>query len=262
MSCTKGSTLTSDGVKIVWDRRGRGSPMLILHGFTDYRQLMDPLAVGFAEWHDVVNIDLRGHGESGRNNDFSLARLAADIVEVSANLELESPIVLGHSLGALVATVAAADLAASAVINIDQSLNLNATAQRLSPVARQLRQPSTFHATLNALFAGENTPGLDSDIQAKLDQCAWEIDPDVVLGIWADLLDGPNPKIEAYVKEILISVTTPYLVYLGSDPGPEYQTWLLGLLPRAKIEVFAGENHFLHLANPDRLVARVRNFTA
>lgn len=262
MITTQGSTVVSDGVQIAWDRRGSGSPLLLLHGFTDYRQLMEPLASRFARWHDVVNVDLRGHGESGRNNDFSLVRFGADVVEVCSDLGLHSPTLVGHSLGALVATVAAPDACATAVVNIDQTLNLNATARKLAPMARQLRDPATFHATLDALFAGDNTPGLDPELQAELDRCAWEIDQDVVLGIWSDLIDGANPRIDALVETILAGVTVPYLVYLGSDPGPEYRRWLLDRVSSATIEAFVGEHHFLHLADPDRLVTRVRELIA
>ena len=260
MTITIGSTVMSDGVHIAWDRRGAGPPLVLLHGFTDYRQLMEPLATRFAGWSDVINIDLRGHGESGHNADDSLGRLGRDVEEVCRDLDLDSPVLVGHSIGALSATAAAAGAGARAVVNIDQSLDRNATARRISMVAAQLRDPATFHATLDSLFAGENTPGLDLELQAELDRCAWEVDQDVVLGYWADLLDGPSTHIAAVVDGILESVTMPYLVTLGSDPGPQYVTWLKDRVPTATIEIFPGEAHFLHLAHPDRLVDRVRQF--
>ena len=41
---------------------------------------------------------------------------------------------------------------------------------RRGQVAAQLQNPAMFHATLDALFAGENTPGLSPDLQAELDR--------------------------------------------------------------------------------------------
>jgi pimeloyl-ACP methyl ester carboxylesterase len=253
-----GSTTTTDGVEIVWERTGHGSPLVLVHGFTDYRSLMATLASRFAAWHDVVSIDVRGHGDSGSNDNFSLGRLTSDIVEVCQDLGLRAPILIGHSIGALLVTGAAKSVSARVVVNIDQSLDLDAAASRVTLFADRLRNPATFHATLDAMFAGENTPGLSPALQAELDRCAWEIKQEVVLGIWADLLEGPGERIRRLIDTMLAGVTMPYLVWLGAIPDEHYLAWLTTRIPSAIIEIHPGEAHFLHLANPDRLVERVR----
>lgn len=253
-----GSTTTSDGVEITWERTGHGSPLVLVHGFTDYRSLMAPLASRFAAWHDVVSIDVRGHGDSGCNDNFSLGRLTSDVVEVCHDLELRAPVLIGHSIGALLVTGAANSVGARLVVNIDQNLDLHAAANRVRPFADRLRDPATFHATLDAMFAGENTPGLSAALQAELDRCAWEVKQEVVLGIWAELLEGPRERIQRLIETMVAGVTMPYLVWLGSAPDERYLAWLSGRIPSAIIEIHPGEAHFLHLANPDRLVDRVR----
>ena len=254
-----GSTSTSDGVEIAWERTGIESPLVLVHGFTDYRSLMDPLASRFATWHDVVNIDVRGHGQSGHNNDFSLSRLTADIVEVCEDLGLRAPVLIGHSVGALMVTGAAVQTSARLVVNIDQNLDLNVTANRIRPYADRLRNPATFHATLEAMFSGKNTPGLSKALQVALDQCAWQAKPEVVLGIWADLLEGSRSRIQSSVDKLVTGITAPYLVWLGSTPDEHFLAWLTARIASAIIEIHPGEAHFLHLAQPDRLVDRVRH---
>ncbi len=253
-----GSTTTSDGVEIAWDRTGSGSPLVLVHGFTDYRSLMAPLASRFSVWHDVVSIDIRGHGESGCNGDLSLGRLTTDVVEVCQDLGLEAPVLIGHSTGALIVTGAAAASGARAVVNIDQSLDLHATATRIRPFADRLRDPATFHSTLDTMFSDEQTPGLGTELQAELDRCAWQARPEVVLGIWADLLEGNSERIQGLIDTMTTGVTMPYLVWLGTTPDEHYLAWLTRTIPSAIIEIHAGEAHFLHLAHPDRLVDRVR----
>lgn len=258
----RGATTTSDGVRIAWDRRGSGSPLVLIHGFTDYRALMEPLAERFAAEHDVINLDVRGHGDSERGEDLSFPRLSADVVDVCVDMGLESPVFVGHSIGGLLATGAASGAGARAVVNIDQSLDLDRTARRIAPVAGALRDPSRFHAMLDALFSGEVTPGLAPQVQAALDRCAWDIAPEVVLGIWAELLDGPSARVRAWIEEQLTAQTAPYLLMLGATPEAAYATWLGAKIRNLTLEVLPGAGHFLHLANPDRVVASVRRLVA
>jgi pimeloyl-ACP methyl ester carboxylesterase len=41
-------------------------------------------------------------------------------------------------------------------------------------------------------------------------------------------------------------------IVAGSEPEPDYRTWLLQRLPQAVITVFPDSGHFPHLAHPDR----------
>ena len=60
-----------------------------------------------------------------------------------------------------------------------------------------------------------------------------------------------------------VECTGPPVVLLhGTDPGPAYEEWLTGLVPRATVETWDGLGHWLHLVEPERFVARVRAFTA
>jgi pimeloyl-ACP methyl ester carboxylesterase len=68
----------------------------------------------------VLTIDLAGHGESPRARHYSPEAWADDVVETLAPL-LDSPpdLVMGHSLGGLVASIAAERIAPRAVIYVD-----------------------------------------------------------------------------------------------------------------------------------------------
>jgi pimeloyl-ACP methyl ester carboxylesterase len=87
----------------VW-RRGDGPPVVLLHGWLCDHQDMDPLADLLGTDHDVVSMDLRGHGASGTPSaGFGLADFAVDVVTVVEQLELGPVMLLGHSLGAAIA---------------------------------------------------------------------------------------------------------------------------------------------------------------
>jgi pimeloyl-ACP methyl ester carboxylesterase len=58
----------------------------------------------FSSAHRVVAVDLRGHGESDAPSERYTVRLFADdLASTCTQLRIESPVVIGHSLGGLVA---------------------------------------------------------------------------------------------------------------------------------------------------------------
>jgi len=86
-------------------RRGRGSRVVVLHGGPglDHR-ILDPLALGLAERHEVWTPDLPGHGASHREGE-RLPDLHAVVDRTArwfAALDGD-PILVGHSLGAWIA---------------------------------------------------------------------------------------------------------------------------------------------------------------
>lgn len=84
-------------------------PLLLLHGVTSRWQGWLPVAPSLAaRWH-LHALDLRGHGGSGRvAGAYRIVDYAADVVALMRQ-RIGSPTVLvGHSLGAIIATAAAA----------------------------------------------------------------------------------------------------------------------------------------------------------
>ena len=89
------------GGHIAFHRTGGGGPALVLsHGLTDNGLCWHRLAVALASDFDIVMLDARGHGESSRILQDMDYEPSDDIAEVIDRLELVSPIVMGHSVGA------------------------------------------------------------------------------------------------------------------------------------------------------------------
>jgi pimeloyl-ACP methyl ester carboxylesterase len=88
-----------------------GAPLLLLHGFTgakeDFGDWMDRL--GDEGWHTVAP-DLRGHGESSKpeiEEAYSLEVMAADAFALADALGWGRFVLLGHSMGGMVAQIMA-----------------------------------------------------------------------------------------------------------------------------------------------------------
>ncbi len=102
---------SADGGEVHVVERGEGRTFLLLHGVTNstlvwHYQLLDLVAAGYR----VVAVDLRGHGESRAGDDgFTLAAMARDVFQVIEALGLRETVVVGHSMGGMVALKLLAD---------------------------------------------------------------------------------------------------------------------------------------------------------
>ena len=99
-----------DGVKIqvaVW--KGKGKPILCVHGLTANCRCWDVLASSLSPRHKVIAMDLRGRGLSdGPPSGYSVENHCRDILALMDDQGLERPVLMGHSLGAFISLVFAA----------------------------------------------------------------------------------------------------------------------------------------------------------
>lgn len=137
-------------IEVNYERRGTGSPLVLVHGIGHRWQAWTPVLDRLAEQHDVIAIDLPGFGRSapmpaGREHD--LPSTMAVLGEVFDQLGVQSPHIAGNSLGGLIAVEAAA-----------QGLVASATA--LSPAGFWVDNKDRFRAlaTLKLLRTGAVAP--------------------------------------------------------------------------------------------------------
>jgi hypothetical protein len=81
---------------------------------------------------------------------------------------------------------------------------------------------------------------------------------EVVLGIWDALLTTPPEQLTATAEAILPRIAAPLLSLHGSPPPAGYESWIMGLVRGARVEIWEGAGHMLQLVQPERFVARVR----
>jgi pimeloyl-ACP methyl ester carboxylesterase len=106
----KAGDLTFHYVK--WGAKGR--PIVAIHGLTANAYCFQPLADGLSAEYQLYAYDLRGRGDSDKpEQGYSTPIHASDLALLIEALGLERPILVGHSLGALVALYFAAQHPAS-----------------------------------------------------------------------------------------------------------------------------------------------------
>lgn len=84
-------------------------PLLVLHGIMGHSREWEPLVTALARYFRVLALDQRGHGESDWTAAYTPAAMAADIAELTRHLDVTRVGLVGHSMGAMAASVAAAN---------------------------------------------------------------------------------------------------------------------------------------------------------
>ena len=100
--------VVANGLRQHVTRSGRGTPIVLAHGFSDDGACWAATADRLAETYDVIRVDARGHGRSDApESGYGPEVQADDLAGVITALNLQHPIVLGHSMGAITALMLA-----------------------------------------------------------------------------------------------------------------------------------------------------------
>ena len=101
----------SDGAEAAFTDHDNGKtsgvPVVLLHGLTQQQHYWGPVLARLAA-RRVITVDQRGHGEASGaqvtpQSDFSIPRLARDVIEILDQAGVPEAVVVGHSWGASVA---------------------------------------------------------------------------------------------------------------------------------------------------------------
>jgi len=98
-----------NGVRLRYLIGGTGSPVVLLHGYTQTGHMWRPLLEPLARRHTVIVPDLRGAGGSAKpESGYDKKNLAVDIHELTTSLGFDRVSIVGHDIGLMVAYAYAA----------------------------------------------------------------------------------------------------------------------------------------------------------
>jgi pimeloyl-ACP methyl ester carboxylesterase len=92
---------TKDGVKIHYITQGKGTPVILIHGYTGSAQgnwFSNGIAQALAKNHLVVAIDCRNHGLSDKPEPNGPGK-AEDVIELMDHLKIQKAHLHGYSMG-------------------------------------------------------------------------------------------------------------------------------------------------------------------
>jgi non-heme chloroperoxidase len=97
--------LRINDIDLAYETYGAGKPLLMLHAAHLSRRMWQRQVYPLSTKYQVITLDLRGHGQSGRmaGVSYSTQLLTNDVSMFLAQLNIERAIVCGHGLGSMVA---------------------------------------------------------------------------------------------------------------------------------------------------------------
>ncbi len=254
--------LERDGVRLGYaEQPGDGPPVLLIHGWCCDHGYFAPQYEHFAlRGHRVVAVDLRGHGASDRPvQPYTMQGFADDVAWLARQLGIARALVIGHSMGGIVAYDLAGrfpDLV-SAVVMIDAAVVRPAASRNaITGLIEQLKLPDYGEIISRyvdaALMLPTDDPGRRRTILADMARATQHVAVAAMEGLRdyePDLLDG--------------AIVAPAL-YIGADEKPPRSDIerLNELVPQLAFGQTVGSGHFCQLEVPDQVNAMIDRFLA
>ncbi len=259
-------TIASGGVEIAvpeFPNPGR-PPVVLLHGLGSRGQswwpVIDPLAARF----HLYQLDLRGHGASGKPPaGYLVEHYAADLDAALDVLDLEEPRIVGHSLGALAALVWASErpAQAAALVIEDPSLRVRPDIVEAFDGWQQLAALPPAQAA--AWYRQEYPDWSDEDCLRRAETIT-----STAPGVFAELRAEAQEALARGTTDhmhILSGVQSPTLLLygsqeLGSMVAPADAERFVQIMPRGRAIQIPGAGHSLHRDASDAFLAAVIPF--
>jgi pimeloyl-ACP methyl ester carboxylesterase len=250
-----------NGLEMYYEIHGSGEPLVLLHGAFGAIDLWGPILTTLAEHHQVIAVELQGHGHTADLIDRPLGyeQMADDVAALMAHLGIAQADVIGYSMG-------------------------GTTGLQLA-----IRHPERVHK-LVAISANYRSDGYYPELLAGLQQMT----PEIFVGTpeeAAYLRHAPHPEnflvlVEkqkvlpqavAFPEADVTRVAAPTLVVLGDADvvRPEHAVALFrllgggvpadltGSLPRSQLAILPGTTHrSMVTERSDQLLAAIEPFLA
>jgi pimeloyl-ACP methyl ester carboxylesterase len=259
-SLTSGKT--SNGT--AWNRCGNGPTLVLLHGVGMNKSVWAPEVNILSKSFDVVIYDMWGHGESDLpNRELNLIDYTKQLADLLTELGIDSAVVAGHSMGALIAL----DFA---INNPDACLGVCALNAVFN---RSTEQSAAVKKRAADLAAGGVSVNLDETLERWFGLPGTHEFPEAE-ALARELLLDVNPKgYEAAYSVFATSdkahlnslpnLSVPSLFFTADgDPNstPEMSVAMAALALSGASKVLTGHRHMMTLTAPIEVSATLATF--
>jgi pimeloyl-ACP methyl ester carboxylesterase len=237
------------------------APLVFLHGLTFDRRMWDPILDALPAERRAIAFDLPGHGASRALDRHDLEHVVDALHEAIVASGLESPVLVGHSIGAGIASIYAARYPSSGVVNVDGGVRIEGLVAFVQSIAPQLH--GDFDTVWSTIFRSSMGIERVPVEQQPLLRAGHDVDRDLVLGYWTDLLTRTRAELSALIDDhtrLIAAARLPYLAVMRDPLSLEDEAWLLERIPWADVAVWPVGHHFPHLEHPTRFAALIATF--
>lgn len=256
----KYATLTT-GITVEYVENGAlgGAPLLLLHGLSDSWHSFLPVLPHLPHKARALAFTQRGHGQSSKpRGDYRLETLVADAVAFLDAMHVDRAIVVGHSMGATVATLLAAQhsdrVAGLALLGAFADFRGNAAVVELRQEVQGLTDPidpdfaRAFQVSTIARMVDDDFIDLVVSDSQALPSFAWQ---DLVDALIATDLTAAFGKIAA--PTTLLWGDCDVFVPHSDQPS------MLSSIHHATLRVLTETGHAVHWDRPGECAAAIKS---
>ena len=243
-------------LKLYFERAGSGEPeLLFVPGWCCDTTAFQPQFDHFAGTHSVTSFDLRGCGRSDRPEDgYTIPELADDLARLCAEVGIEQPVVVGHSLGGMIGVELAArhPSVPRALVLVDPG--------PIDPLPEAVESFRGFAEQLEGPNGEEVRRLYVQDMGARDDELAnWIADLmcAVPLPIATAVIHGVNAWNGVGAFELCTVPTLLMRRVLADEPDA---LRLRAIKPDLEVGITVGAGHFIQLEVPEQVNAMIERF--
>jgi pimeloyl-ACP methyl ester carboxylesterase len=259
-SLTSGKT--SNGT--AWSRCGVGPTIILLHGVGMNKSVWAPELNLLCENFDVLIYDMWGHGESDLpNRDLNLNDYTQQLVDLLAELEIDSAVVAGHSMGALIALDFAIDNPNACLGVCALNAVFNRNAEQSAAVKKRAADLAAGGVSVNLSETLERwfgKPGSHEfpEAEALARELLLDVNPEGYEAAYSIFAKSDKAHMNG-----LPNLLMPSLFFTADgDPNStlEMSMAMATLAPNGSSKVLAGHRHMMTLTAPIEVSATLATF--
>jgi len=244
-----GTLVSINGIDLYHEVHGTGRPLVVLHGgVMNAETSFGAMVPRLAEAHQVIAVDLQGHGHTAdTDRPVTLANFAADVVGLLDHLGIDRADLFGFSLGSLV--------------SIEMAVAYPARVGRLVLASGHIRADG-YHPEIQD--PEQTSPLLPTEADFEAMRVAYEAvapDPEHFF----PFLEKMQPVVssfEGWSDAAIAGIGGPTLLIVGDRDFVrlEHAARMLELFPDSQLAVLPATTHMQVIRRTDALLALVEPF--
>src|SRR5689334_15402070 len=242
-------------VQLAATEYGAGPPVAILHGLFGSGRNWRAIAQQLAAHHHVLAFDLRNHGASPWADGMAYGEMAEDVRASLHTRGIARAAVLGHSMGGKVAMVMAllhsAEVDRLVVVDVAPTANPPALlayvrAMRAADLRRVKRRSEVEAELAGAVPDPAERAFLVQNLLIGDGETRWRLNLEAIERGFPEIAGFPE-----FPPERVYSGPTLFVAGARSNYiGPEHETIIRRLFPKAQIIRIDGAGHWVHAEQP------------
>lgn len=251
---------TVSDVRIAYDDRGEGLPIVFIHGFPLSRQMWRHQLEALSERWRTIALDLPGFRESSKPKEYSIKSLAKYVVDFMEKIDARPAIIAGHSMGGYILFEIVRRFPGSVLSMI--LVNTRAEADTEEARERRMRAIKRIRDEGKEAFLREFLPQLlapknRGKLLGELEEICMGVSEEVLVETLKALAERPDNT------DLLPKIKAPALIVAGKeDPlvPPESSLTMARMIPKSALAVLSDTGHLSPLEAPEKFNEAVSRF--